>query len=148
MLGLLSLSIYLDLLELAEHGVAAQDLAEDRVLVVEVRRLTEQHAERGAAAVGVGHAPHAQDAARVRHRRELSGHSLSRLDIALGAERRGDRGAAHALDLCDEALVHAEDVVGVVAAQPEELEDVRDLVRVRVRVRARMRLRVKVKVEG
>ena len=66
----------------------------------------------------------------------------------LGAERRGDRGAAHALDLCDEALVHAEDVVGVVAAQPEELEDVRDLVRVRVRVRARMRLRVRVKVEG
>jgi len=28
------LSIYPDLLELAEHGVAAQDLAEDRVLVV------------------------------------------------------------------------------------------------------------------
>ena len=68
----------------------------------------------------------------MRHRRELSGHSLSRLDIALGAERRGDRRTAHALDLGDEALVDAEDVVGVVAAQPEELEDVRDLVRVGV----------------
>ena len=62
----------------------------------------------------------------MRHVCEFRRHVFGRLRAALVAEWPSDRGSIDRLDLRNEALVHAEDVIRVVAAEAEELQDVRD----------------------
>eukprot|EP00962_Isochrysis_galbana_P034909 scaffold11899_cov133-Isochrysis_galbana.AAC.2 len=115
---------------------ATRGRAELRALVVEMSRAPQQHGERGAARVGVSQPAHGEGAAHVPDVGELGWHRLVRLGLTLGRQRRLHRGGVDRLHLSNEAPVHAEDVVGVVTAKPEQLEDVGDGHGCRIRVKA------------
>ena len=92
-------------------------------LVVQVGRGSQEDGEGAGRTVGVVIAPHGQRAPHVLHVAELPRHRLGAL-LTLQPRQRGGPATHNVRHLRNKPLVHPEEVVGVVGAQPAELQDV------------------------